>query len=488
MPVINGVNADAQCAPLHFFTLRCATLWHGHWGGIYIFTIDEGNIRKAVLQLSLPAVAEQTLFMIVGVVSTVFVGRISKEAISAVGLVNILAGFVMVMFVALSTGSTVLVARLMGENDTGTAKQALKQSVVIGAAASLLLSVLLFFCAAPLIGLLFGRAEADVVNMAVLYFKITMVTFPLALVNILISGCLRGAGDTVTPMLIANIVNVLNVILGIILIFGIKLPFLHINGGGIAGAGWAVAISRAVGGILSFAMLYRRGNPIKTDLFKNFRFDPELMKRVLKVGIPAAMEQIVMQGGFLVLQVIISGMGTIAIAVYQICMSVNSISYIPIWGFGMGATTLVGQSLGAKKPHIAEKCGWSALKIGVAVIVLLTAVIFIFPDKLISIYNSDPDVIGTGAAAIRIFSLSQPFLAVVVVISGALRGAGDITYVMITSFIGIWIFRIMVTIGLNLAFHLGINGVWIALCADFFIRSIMYFVRFKRGRWKEIAV
>jgi putative MATE family efflux protein len=315
-----------------------------------------------------------------------------------------------------------------------------------------------------------------------------MVTFPLALVNIIISGCLRGAGDTKTPMLIANIVNIVNVFLGFILIFGIRCPVFNIHGTGITGAGWAVAISRAVGGILSIAALYRPLNQLRTDLFKKFSFNTGLMKRILKVGIPAAMEQIVMQGGFLVLQVMISGMGTIAIAVYQICMSVNSISYIPVWGFGIGATTLVGQSLGAGKPNIAEKCSWSTLKIAVSVIVILTTVIFIFPDKLISIYNSDPGVIRAGTAAIRIFSLSQPFLAVVVVISGSLRGAGDITYVMITSFIGIWGFRILVTLLMNYFFHMGINGVWIAYCADFFIRSLMYLVRFRRGRWKNILV
>ena len=391
-------------------------------GVIRIFVIDECNIRKTIMQLSLPAVAEQTLFMVVGVVSTIFVGRISKEAISAVGLINILAGFIMVVFVALSTGSTVLVARLIGENDRDTAKQALRQSVVIGAAASLLISIILFFCAAPLINMLFGRAEAGVLSMAVLYFKITMLTFPLALINIIISGCLRGAGDTKTPMYIANIVNIVNVFLGFVLIFGIELPGFKIHGGGIAGAGWAVAISRAVGGVLSIVVLYMSRNPIRTELIKNYVFDSGLMRRILKVGIPAAMEQIVMQGGFLLLQVIISGMGTIGIAVFQICMSINSISYIPVWGFGTGATTLVGQSLGAKKPDIAEKYGWGTLKIGVLVITILTAVIFIFPDKLISIYNSDPDVIRAGEAAIRIFSLSQPFLAVVVVISGSLRG------------------------------------------------------------------
>lgn len=453
-----------------------------------MIVIDECNIRKSVLKLSLPSVAEQALFMVVGVVSTILVGWIGKEAISAVGLINILVGFIMALFVALSTGSTVLVARLIGEGDPEKAKQAMRQSVVLGAIVSLFISLILFLSAESVIRLFYGKADQQVIQLAVTYFRITMVTFPLLLINIMISGCLRGAGDTRTPMGIALVVNILNIALGYLLIVGIHLPFLKVSGLGIAGAAWAVAVSRGVGGLLSVGALYLPSNVIRTTIFQGFKLDVEMVKRVFRVGIPAAAEQLVMQGGFLVLQIVISGMGTVGNAVYQICMSINSICFVPVWGFGIAATTLVGQSLGARKPETAEKCGWSTLRIGLAVITALTVLIFIFPAPLISLYSSDPEVISMGVEAIRIFSFSQPFLAVVVVISGSLRGAGDIKFVMVSSFVGIWGFRILLTVLLDYFFHLGIMGVWVAYIADFFIRSMMYLLRFQRGKWKYKVV
>ena len=456
--------------------------------GVIVLVIDESNITKSVIKLSLPSVAEQALFMVVGVVSTILVGRISKEAISGVGLVNVLVNFIMVLFVALSTGCTVLVARLVGEEDYENAREAMKQSVVIGGITSLLVSLLFYIFAMPVMSVFFSRADSEVVRLAVIYFKITLYTFPLTLVNIIISGSLRGSGDTRTPMIIANIVNILNIGLGLILIFGLNLSFLKFEGYGIVGAAWAVALSRGIGGILSIAALYRRKNVISANIFARFRMNVEIVRRMLKVGIPAAMEQVIMQGGFLMLQVVISSMGTVAIAVYQIGMSVNSICFIPTWGFGIAATTLIGQSLGGKKPDIAEKCGWTAMKLSIGVISLLTIFIFIFARELVTAYSSDHEVIGIGAAAIRIFCISTPFLAVVVAISSALRGAGDIMYVMITSFVGIWGFRILMAVLLNSLFGLGIMSVWIALIFDFLIRSIMYFARFKRGNWKRIVI
>ncbi len=428
------------------------------------------------------------MFMIVGVVSTILVGKISKEAISGVGLVNSLFGFVMVLFIALSTGGTVLVARLIGENEPENARRAMKQSTVLGGLLSVVVSVICYILAENIINLLFGNAEAQVKSLAVMYLKITLFTYPLALINILISGCLRGAGDTRTPMIIAVIVNILNILLGVVLIFGFDYSFIHIKAYGVFGAALAVAISRGIGGIHSILVLFFKRGKMKIRLEEGFRIDLPILKKIFKVGIPAALEQIVMQSGFLLMQVMISGMGTVALAVFQIGMSINSISFIPGWGFGIAATTLIGQSLGSKKYETAEKCGWETIKISMFIMSALAILIFIFARQLVGIYTNEREVLEIGTKAIRIFSFSQPFLAIVIVVSGGLRGAGDILFVMFTSFVGIWGLRVFVTYTLDAFLGMGIMGVWIAFCADFFIRSIMYMVRFKKGKWKLIKL
>lgn len=452
-----------------------------------ITEIDGKTLNKNILELAIPATLEQILIMIVGVVSTIFVGRIGKEALSSVGLVNNLTNFILALFTALSTGSTVLVARLIGERNIRGAKDAVRHSLVIAISSSIIVTFICYLYADEIFRLLFSQAERKVIDMALQYFLITLYSFPLLLVNVIVSGILRGAGDTRTPMKVAYIVNILNVALSFILIFGLKLPFIYIKALGLTGAGIAVTVSRAVGGVLILLALFK-GKTITFNFKERFVLDLNIIKRMLRVGIPAALEQFIMQGGFLLLQIIISGMGTVAIAVYQIGMSINSISFMPVWGFSMAATTLVGQNLGASRPDLAERYVREILKMGMIIICLLGSINFFFSGWLVSIYSSDAEIIRIGNFAIKILSLSLPFLCLVSVISSSLRGAGDIVYVTVTTFIGIWGFRLTLALLFNRIFNLNIYGVWIAVCIDFAIRGLLYLSRFRRGNWKKAIV
>lgn len=449
--------------------------------------LDSKTLRKNILELAIPATLEQILIMVVGVVSTIFVGRIGKEALSSVGLVNNLTNFILALFTALSTGSTVLVARLIGERNIKGARDAVRHSLMIAVIFSFLVTIICYVYADRIFNLLFFQADTKVLDMASQYFRLILYSFPFLLVNAIVSGVLRGAGDTKTPMKVAYIVNILNIVLSFILIFGLNLSFITVKALGLVGAGLAVAVSRAVGGVLILLALFK-GKTITFDLREKFILNLNIIKRMFRVGIPAALEQFIMQGGFLLLQIIISGMGTVAIAVYQIGMSINSISFMPVWGFSMAATTLVGQNLGAARPDLAEEYVKRILKMGMVLICILGSINFIFSRELVSIYSRDLEIIRIGNFAIKILSLSLPFLCLVSVISSSLRGAGDIIYVTITTFIGIWGFRLTLVLLFNKLFALNIYGVWIAVCVDFAIRGLLYLARFKRGNWKRAIV
>ncbi|HHV80255.1 MAG TPA: MATE family efflux transporter [bacterium] len=449
--------------------------------------VDSKTLKKNILELAIPATLEQILIMIVGVVSTILVGRLGKEAISSVGLVNNLTNFVLALFTALSTGSTVLVARLIGEGNIRGAKEAVRQSLMIAVISSILVTFFCYIYADKFLELLFSQADITVVSMALQYFRITLYSFPLLLINTIVSGILRGAGDTRTPMKVAYIVNIVNVVLSFILIFGLDLSFIHIKPLGLIGAGMAVTVSRAIGGILILIALFR-GKTISFNFREKFTLELNIIKRILRVGIPAALEQFIMQGGFLLLQVIISGMGTAAIAIYQIGMSINNISFMPVWGFSMAATTLVGQNLGASRPDLAEEYVRRILKIGMLIVCVLGSINFIFSSQLVSIYSPDAEMIQIGNFAIKILSLSLPFSCLVSILSASLRGAGDIIYTTITTFIGIWGFRLTLVLLFSKFFNLNIYGVWIAVGIDFAIRGLLYLARFKRGNWKKGVV
>ena len=452
--------------------------------------IDEKNLRKGVLNLAIPAVAEQVLVMIVGVISTMLVGRLGKEALSAVGIVNQTIAFILVLSVALSTGSTVLVARLIGEGNRNDARDAMRQTVLLGAVGFILVSIACWVFADSILRLFFGSADPEVLRLAGVYFRISMLGLPFLLVNTIISGNMRGAGNMKAPMFIAGLVNILNLALGIVLIFGLSVPMLqlHIPAYGVAGAAWAISIARIFGGILSVLWIRNGEGPLRTPLLKGFRLNLPLLGRIGRVGLPAMLEQIVMQGGFLMIQVVLAGQGTTTMAVMQIGNSVNSIAFIPTWGFGLAATTLIGQCLGEGRPEVARKAGFEANRLSMYVSVALSFCLFILAPQLVSLYTKDAEVLSIGIIAIRIFCVSQPFLSMVVVLSGALRGAGDITYVMLTSFVGIWGMRLALTVVFHTFFGLGALSVWFAYGMDFLVRSTMYRLRFKRGKWMSIRV
>ncbi len=452
--------------------------------------IDEKNLRKGVLNLAIPAVAEQVLVMIVGVISTMLVGRLGKEALSAVGIVNQTIAFILVLSVALSTGSTVLVARLIGEGNRNDARDAMRQTVLLGAVGFVLVSIACWAFADPILRLFFGSADPEVLRLAGVYFRISMLGLPFLLVNTIISGNMRGAGNMKAPMFIAGLVNILNLALGIVLIFGLSVPMLHLQipANGVAGAAWAISIARIFGGILSVLWIRNGEGPLRTPLLKGFRLNLPLLGRIGRVGLPAMLEQIVMQGGFLMIQVVLAGQGTTTMAVMQIGNSVNSIAFIPTWGFGLAATTLIGQCLGEGRPEVAKKAGFEANRLSMYVSVALSFCLFVLAPQLVSLYTKDAEVLSIGIIAIRIFCVSQPFLSMVVVLSGALRGAGDITYVMLTSFVGIWGMRLALTVVFHTFFGLGALSVWFAYGMDFLVRSTMYRLRFKRGKWMSIRV
>ncbi|WP_156940182.1 MATE family efflux transporter [Caldanaerobius polysaccharolyticus] len=445
--------------------------------------------KSEILQLAWPSIVEQSLIMMVGLVSTMFVGRLGNAAIAAVGAINSMIFFFQAVFAGLSTGSTVIVARLIGEEDYENAKLAVMQSLIMCLIIFIALTVLGYIFAIPLIHLFFGHISKDVFDNALLYYRIVLIGLPFVIIDIVIGGALRGAGDTKTPMYITAVVNVISFLLNALLVFGVK-----VNGNylippyGVKGTAMAVTIARVIGGFLQLYILYFAKRVINLSIKDKIRLDFKMMKRIIHVGLPASFEQLVMQGGFLVMQVMVATMGTVAMAVYQIGMNANSIAFMPIFGFTLAATSLVGRSLGAKEYEAAENYARQTNSIAVKVITVIGVCMFIFAKQLAALYSTDPTVIHMGSVVIRIFAVIEPMLAVMNVISGSLRAGGDILYIVLTAFAGLWAFRVLIGFILGKLLNMGVYGIWIGICFDFAVRSCMYWFRFKAGRWKYIKV
>lgn len=452
------------------------------------FTLKlDKNADKEIIKLAWPSITEQILEMMVGMVSTIFMGRIGTSAVAAVGMINMLMGFLQTVFSGLAMGTTVIIARITGEGDKPEAKRALIQSIYMALFVGILLAIIGKLFSSSILNVFFGVAEKKVFNIGFSYFSIILISLPFLVLDIIVSGAMRGAGDTKTPMIITGWVNVLNIILNTMLVFGVHI--LNIPALGVTGSAIAVTISRIVGVTVRILVLYnRKGLKLNLSLMDDYKIKLKLMKRIINIGVPCFVEQTVMQGGFLVLQIIIVTMGTVAMASYQVAINVNSLAFFPIFGIAIANTTLVGQSLGEKQYKKAEDYSHESVKISIIVGSTIGIFMLVFASQLAGLFSNDLLVIKESSGLIRTFGILEPMLAILIVCSSTLKAAGDIIYVMITSFVGLWTCRVMVSFGLNKWLGIGMTAIMIGIFFDFSSRSIMYLLRMRKGEWKYLKV
>ncbi|MEI6875215.1 MAG: MATE family efflux transporter [Spirochaetota bacterium] len=439
---------------------------------------SRSQVYRGIFALAWPSILEQILAMTVGIVSTAFVGRIGTRELAAVGLVGMIVIFIQTIFVGLATGSTVLIARMTGEGDHRGAKQALIQSLFVGAASGILITVIALAAARPLLGLFLAGTDPEVLRIGLSYYLIVMIGTPFMVFDLVVAGAVRGSGDTRTPMLVSLGVNALNILLNAILV-----PRL-----GVAGSAIAVMTSRIVGGIARVVVVFLKPGPVRLGRGDTFVIDMSLVVRILRIGFPAFIEQMVMQGGFLMMQVIIIDIGVVSSAAFQVGINVNSFAFMPVFGLSIAVTMMVGQSLGRGDLRGAGILAFESNVLGVLLISAIGVANLILSRWLSSLFTIDPAVITLGASMIALFAIVDPFLGVMNMSAGVLRAAGDIVYVTVTALVGLWVFRIGVALLLARFFNLGILGVMIGIALDFIVRAGMYGFRVRAGRWKHLKV
>ena len=398
----------------------------------------------SVLNLALPAVGEQMLNMLVGLADTFMVGHLGASAVAAVGLSNQAVMLVTTFFAAVATGVTALVARHIGARETGSAEGILGQGYLLGAALGLLGTVLSLALAVPIMIAL--RAPADVVIPGANYLSIVSTTFLLAAWMFIGNAALRGSGDTRSPMLVMLAVNIVNIAVAYLFIYG-PGPFPQL---GVEGSALGAAAGRGVGGLLVTGLLLR-GRAIRrrstsavaeeqgaesalesgsaaTGVDK-LRLRPRLLRpdviplrRILNIGLPAGAEQLMMRLGMITYATTVAALGTAAFAAHQIALQAESLSYMPGFGFAVAATTLVGQGLGAGDPGRARADTYQAYRLALVLMSFMGLIFFFFPEQIMSIFIEDPAVIRLGVWPLRLVAFSQPMLATMMVFAGALRG------------------------------------------------------------------
>lgn len=438
-------------------------------------------IRRDVLNLALPAMGEQLLSMMVGIVDTFLVGHLGAPPLAAVGLANQWVFMATMLFGAVATGSTALIARFIGAREPDQADEVLRQSILLGALIGLLATLLGFGFARQAVALL--GAEQDVIGLGTSYLRVVSSIFFFSTLMFIGNASLRGAGDTRTPLFVMLVVNGVNIVVAWTAINGpFGLPQL-----GVTGSALGAATGRLVGGLLVIGILLRGRANIRLKL-ANLRPDWDLISRILRVGLPSGLEQLLFRTGHMVFARVLAELGTIAYAANQVAMNGWSLSFMPGFGFALAATTLVGQSLGAEDPDGAQNRGYTAYRMGAALMAAVGLTFLFFPAQIVGFFTTDPQVIAIGTMPLRMVGLIQPLLAASMVFSGGLRGAGDTRWPMIITGGSIWLVRLPLAYLFALVLDWGLPGAWTALALDLSLRGLLNFLRFRGGRWKTVEV
>jgi putative MATE family efflux protein len=424
---------------------------------------------------------EQLLSMAVGIVDTFLVGHLGAASLAAVGLANQWVFMATTLFGAIATGATALIARFTGAQENDQANEVLRQSVLLGALIGVMATILGLSLAGPAVTLL--GAEEDVVKLGASYLRVVSSIFFFSTLMFIGNASLRGAGDTRTPLFVMLVVNVLNIVIAWTAINGpFGLPRL-----GVVGSALGAATGRLVGGVLVMAILLKGRAGIRLTL-AGWRPDLGLIRRILRVGLPTGLEQLLFRTGHMVFARILAELGTVAYAANQVAINGWALSFMPGFGFALAATTLVGQSLGARDPEGAQQRGYTAYRLGAGLMGMVGLAFLLFPAQIVGFFTDDPQVIALGTMPLRMVGLIQPLLAATMIFAGGLRGAGDTRFPMFINGGAIWLIRLPLAYLLALVLGWGLPGAWAALALDMSLRGVLNFLRFRGGRWKTIKV
>ncbi|UDQ78767.1 EmmdR/YeeO family multidrug/toxin efflux MATE transporter [Erwinia rhapontici] len=436
---------------------------------------------REITPLAVPIFFENLCVLLMGVLSTFLVSWLGKEAMAGVGLADSFNIVVISFFAAIDLGTTVVVAFSLGKLNRERAVAAARQSLIIMTIFAVLLALAIEFVGPQIIDLIAGKAEPEVKALALSYLQVTAWSYPAAAIALIGCGALRGAGNTKIPMLINGGMNILNIIISSVLIYGC----FSWHGLGFVGAGLGLTISRYIGAAAVIYVLVIGFVPaLKISLRSYFtRLNMNILREVLGIGVPASIESVLFNGGKLLTQIFVAGMGTDVIAGNFIAFSIVSLINLPGNALGSASTIIVGTRLGRGQlgqPERLLRFIFGLSSIGLCLLALLTVP---FAGLLAQFYTQDPEVIHVVKMLVWLNAAFMPFWAASWVLPAGLKGARDARYTMWVSLLSMWGGRIVAGYLLGIVLGFGVVGIWLGMVLDWMIRGWFFYHRMNSGRW-----
>lgn len=438
---------------------------------------------REITPLAVPIFIENLCVMLMGVLSTFLVSWLGKEAMAGVGLADSFNIIIISFFAAIDLGTTVVVAFSLAKRNGKRARAATRQSLALMTVLSLLLVFAIELWGHLIIDLIAGGAEPKVKELALSYLQVSAWSYPAAAIALIGSGALRGAGNTKIPMLINGGMNILNIVISSVLIYGA----FSWDGLGFIGAGLGLTISRYIGAIgVIYVLMIGFNASLKISLPSYFRrWDRKILMEVLGIGVPASIESVLFNGGKLLTQVFVAGMGTDAIAGNFIAFSIASLINLPGNALGSASTIITGTRLGRNQVYQAERQIRHVFWLASLCLCALAFMTVPLSGVLARFYTRDPDVISVTQHLIWLNAAFMPIWAASWVLPAGLKGARDARYTMYVSMFSMWGARVVVGYVLGIMLGMGVVGVWLGMFLDWAVRGVCFWWRLKSGKWLD---
>jgi putative MATE family efflux protein len=446
---------------------------------------ERAAIRREVTRQAWPVVLTMLLKTLMFYVDTYMISGVGPEAMAAMGIVGPISHTLVALISALSVGTIATVSRAWGEGDRARQEREASTAVTLALAIGIPLTIVGLLILPGMAELFRVPGSPAVTEMARRFLQIEASIFLLFCLDAAATGILRAAGRTVLPMVATLLANGLNIFLNWVLIYGnLGAPRLEV-----AGAALATSISFALQASVIFGSLWLPRSPIRLSWAGLRGVARRDVARLLRVSTPAAVEPLLLQTGFLIYNKAITRLGVIPMAAHRAAITVESLTFMPAYGFAVAGSAVVGQYLGAGRADKADAGLRVCARMSTLFLTAAGVLFFFFSPALVRLFLRGPGEEATAAAAalcLRISAFEQPFMALAMALGGGLRGAGDTKSPLLVGALGIWGVRIPLAWALAFPAGLGLAGIWITMIADWAIRTAIFQVLFRRGRWKSI--
>ncbi len=427
--------------------------------------------RKDLIRLFGPLLVEQLLAVLVGMADVVMVAAVGETAVSGVALVDSISVLVIQVLSAMATGGAVVCSQYIGKKRQDQACRAAGQLVLITAALSLFIASAAFIGNRHLLRLIFGSVETAVMDNSATYFWYTAMSYPfLALYN---SGAalFRSMGNSKVSMKISLAMNAINVVGNALCVF-----VLHM---GVEGVAIPTLVSRAFAAVMMVILVRSPKNSIRINRLSQLVPQPDMIKKILAVGIPSGLENGMFQFGKIALQSLVSTLGTASIAGYAVATNLATFQYLPGVALGLGLITIVGQCVGAGEPEQAKAYTKKVIAVNYGLLIVICTFMAFFRSSVVGIYNLSPEASDLAQKLLLAHSCGMVLWPLAFALPNTLRAGLDAKFTMLISVFSMWTFRI----GLGYVFvkglHMSVLGIWYAMFIDWIFRLVVFVWRFK---------